>query len=389
MRQITIILLALILATTMVFASELRVNLIDYQPKPVSAGNYFTINFKARNIASVNLTNVDFKLRSNEDFSISSNDEISLDILHGGEEVTLSWTVLARKNARAGFRPLTLDANGLDLPYTIQIKSLEPTISISNVQTYPEQIIPGSTASVKIDIQNKASFNIKNLRVKLDLSSKDLPFAPSESVTEQVIEELSGDSKTSLNFKVVSTPEAQPNIYKVPLALEYFDEFGEKYSTTTLLSLKVGSIPKLEVSTEKQLLIAGKKSTVGIKVVNSGLSPVKFLNVLFKSSADLNVLSSSSAYIGDLDSDDYQTIDVDLFTNNEGQVILPLTISFLDANNQQYTQELFLALTSYYEEEAQNLGLLSKSNSKTIALVVLVLVGLFVLYRVVRKLKRK
>jgi hypothetical protein len=259
---------------------------------------------------------------------------------------------------------------------------------VTNVQTMPEQITPGGTASIKIELDNKASFNIKNLKVKIDLSSKDLPFAPSQSVTEQIIGELIGNSRTTLIFKVVSIPEAKPDIYKVPLMLEYYDEFGEKYSTSTLLSLIVGSSPKLEVSTEKQLLIEGQKAQISINVVNSGLSPVKFLTILFKGSADLNLLSSSSSYIGDLDSDDFQTVDVELFTSRNGQVILPLTINFMDANNKQYSQELFLPLQSYTEEEAQALGLVKQSNTSTIFIVVFIFVLLIILYKIIKKWRK-
>ncbi len=388
MKKITVILIFALLMATNTLAKDIQVNLVSSQPAPVTVGNYFILNFQATNNARTNLTNIDFELKSNNDFSVSGNTK-SIDSLLPKESVSLIWTVLAKEEAKSGFRPIKLDIDGTEESYLIQVKSIEPTVSIRNIKTTPEQISPGSTAEISVDLENKASFNIKNLKVNLDLSGKELPFAPSDSVTEQIVDEVNADTNIVLNFKIISIPEAQPGIYKVPLTLIYFDEFGNNYQTSTLLSIIVGSVPKLEINTEKPILTMGEKSTISIKVVNYGLSQVKFLNFIFKPSINLNVLSSSSEYVGDLDSDDFQTVEVDLYANRNGLLHLPLTITFLDANNQQYTQDMELAITSYTKEEAEKLGLTKKSNTLTIIISILIILILFGFYRLMKKIRKK
>lgn len=389
MKKIIILAMFLILMATNIIADNIQVNLVNYQPTPVTAGNYFIINFQAINNGLTNLTNLDFELQSNNDFSVSGDNQISIDSLLPRESTSLSWTVLAKENAKSGFRPIKLDVDGSEESYLIQVKSIESTVSIANIKTTPEQISPGATADISVDLENKASFNVKNLKVNLDLSAKELPFAPSDSVTEKIINGLNANSEVTLDFRIISLPEAQPGIYKVPLSLVYFDEFGNNYQTSTLLSIIVGSVPKLEVGAENPVVIAGQKSTVSIKVVNYGLSQVKFLNIISKQSSDINILSSPSAYIGDLDSDDFQTVDVDLFVTRNGQVNLPLTVTFLDANNQQFTEDVILTLNSYTKKDAEAMGLINNSNTGAIIITILVIIVLFVIYRKIRKHRKK
>jgi len=49
--------------------------------------------------------------------------------------------------------------------------------------------------------------------------------------------------------------------------------------------------------------------TVSIKFVNKGATDARFLNIILKKSDDYETISSDNVYIGDLDSDDYETAD--------------------------------------------------------------------------------
>ena len=69
------------------------------------------------------------------------------------------------------------------------------------------------------------------------------------------------------------------------------------------------------------------------------LIDIKFLNVKLDKAEGYKVLSPYEVYIGNIDSDDYETADfkINVDKASKEKVILPLTIEYNDANNQEYT----------------------------------------------------
>ncbi len=382
--KIIIIPSIMILIATSVLAADISLNLVNYQPRPAIPGNYFTATINVKNIADEDLKDVQIKIDPQGNLFSDSRDEIELD-LDKDEDVDLTFTIGVDADAKTGFEELDVEYDtGSDddsETFKIQIKAIETSLVIDSVISNPENIAPGQTADVEIVLTNKANFMLKDIVVKLDLTSNDLPFAPVGGVTERSIDSLSKNQKTKVNFKVVPLGTAASQIYKVPITFDYYDEFGTFYQNKDIISLTVATTPFLDVSVETSDLIDNKKGDVIITFVNRGLSDVKFLNVYINPSAEFATLSSSQVYIGNIDSDDTESVTFTLYPLKQSAVNIPLTINYKDSTNKDYTKDITLTARVYSVEEAKKIGLIKSSSFVTILIILIVLVVAYYIYR--------
>ena len=97
-------------------------------------------------------------------------------------------------------------------------------------------------------------------------------------------------------------------------------------------------------------------------------------------------------YVGDIDSDDYETAEFKIYLNptKKDEIPLFLSIDYKDANNQDYAKEISIPLKLYSSSEIKKYGL-GKGNSKAgiFISIAIVIAGLFFYRKVRRKKGRK
>mgnify|MGYP001619930326 CR=1 FL=1 len=64
-----------------------------------------------------------------------------------------------------------------------------------------------------------------------------------------------------MSFQLTATPESEAGIYKIPLHMKYFDEFGIPYENQNVIAVKIGSVPHIEISQDNSLLLLNQKGT--------------------------------------------------------------------------------------------------------------------------------
>ncbi len=96
-------------------------------------------------------------------------------------------------------------------------------------------------------------------------------------------------------------------------------------------------------------------------------------------SSDYKLLSTSDYfYIGDLDADDTESEELNIYVENpiSGEVNIPIKLSYSDENNNDYEKYYYLDFELYSEDELKLYGMSSNGNSTYIYLiVVLALIG--------------
>ena len=380
-----ILLIFLVLLTTIVSAGNVDVKLLSIEPSVVTPGSLFSITFEARNTKTSSIDDVKFELIASAGLEVDSDSDIDFNKINAGEKITLSWLVKVNRFASAGFKKLELevdeDGDTQSLFFPVQVKSLEPTLTINNVLTNPLQVAPGNNIVVSVDLKNQASFLLRNVKIKLDLTNT--PFSPINGINEKTINELNAGEGANVYFELSAGPEAESGTYKVPINLEYFDEFGTKYNSQNLISLKIGSIPKLIISQDKSSLIINKKGEISINFVNNGLTKIKLLTVNIDVD-NAQLISPDSVYLGDLDVDDFQTIDLELFPVSTN-VITTLSFSFKDANNNNFQEKYSLPIKVYTEQEALTLGLTKKSNFLFYLIIIVFIIVVYIIYKIFRR----
>lgn len=278
--------------------------------------------------------------------------------------------------------------------YLFSLIGIANALTINSVSTSPSEVSPGGKSTISIGIKNNDDFDIEDVSVALDFSN--VPFAPYNSGSDYTINELlEGKTKTA-QFDVIALNNAVSGIYKIPVKIEY-RELDQADGTpnkvkTSLISIMINSEPILDVSAEDGLLLKNQKNKISVRIVNKGLSDVKFLEIEGQGSTSSNILSQSKIYVGDVDSNDFQTAEFEVFFSQTSgnSVTIPFTITYKDISNKEYSETYDVVFKVYSNEQAVQLGLVQKSFTGIIVLVVVILVILFFIIRtIIRRRKAK
>ena len=270
----------------------------------------------------------------------------------------------------------------------VQIISLASALTITSVSSSPSEIAPGESVSVRLTVENNLNNDIENVVVSLDLTN--VPFAPYQSSNQVTFSKIKEDNDREASFNLISFANAESGTYKIPVKMSY--TYNDEIKTDDgIISLIINAKPIIDISAENSVLIKGKSDTLSIKIVNSGLGGLKFLNVQINSASGLKVVSSDNVYIGNIDSDDFDTAEFEIFVNADASsnINLPVEISYRDSRNNEITENKNLILRTYTNEEAIQLGLVQKSNTLTYVGVVVGLIVIYLIYRGIKKRRKR
>jgi hypothetical protein len=261
---------------------------------------------------------------------------------------------------------------------------------IRSVETSPSQVSPGGSATIEVTIKNDLDRDIKNLAVSLDLTSATIPFAPFGEGISSFVDKLDEDDSETFNFGIIASPDAATGVYKIPLSINYKDGNQTKQEVS-LIGVVVNSETNIDLSLDKPYIIKNGQDKISVKVVNKGLGQVKFLEITLDSVSGIKFLSPIKVYIGNIDSNDFDTADFSVIAagNTPSIVNVPILLKYSDASNKQFTRTESLSLRVYSHDEASKLGLVQTSNLLIYILIILAVVILFIIYRIIRKRRKK
>jgi len=265
-------------------------------------------------------------------------------------------------------------------------------LTVDSVRIDPSEVSPGDVADIDIDLENNLEEDVTDVSISLDLSDPTLPFAPYQSSNEVSVDKIRDDRNKIVKFTIITLNDAESGIYKIPVKISYSDQEGDvQPDKTSLISVTVNSDPILGISLEDGLLLKGRENEIAVKVVNKGLSDIKFLEIELEKGSFYTILSKESIYIGDIDSDDFDSAEFRVYfkENIPSKVSIPVTVKYRDAFNNEHVEEIELERKIYSEDQAIKLGLIQKNNTRTYVIVVIVLIVAYVVYRKLKKRRRK
>ncbi|MFA5020230.1 MAG: hypothetical protein WC533_03980 [Candidatus Pacearchaeota archaeon] len=261
------------------------------------------------------------------------------------------------------------------------------SLTINNVVSVPSEISPGNNANIELEIGNEAGETIKNVVVSLDFTN--LPFAPYKSSTDRVIEKIKDGDEETIDFNIIALSDADAGTYKVPVKIFYILN-NKTMADTSFIGLTINDKPKLQVD-YGGILIKGANNEITIRLTNSGLTKVKFLRIQLIEVANIKILGNSEVYIGDVESDDFDSANFNIFISKDSadEINLPVALTYRDATNRIEGENIDLNLKIYTRKEAIELGLIKQNNTGYYILGVIALFIIWMLYRSIRKRRRK
>jgi len=247
-----------------------------------------------------------------------------------------------------------------------------------------DTFVPGQEGKVRIEIENILNDDVEDL--SLFLKFTNLPFIPI-GTSEQSIDEIKEDEDEDFVFTFKASSTIAPGDYEIPYTIEYKIQGDEDIiKKDGSLGVKVKANPVLSFTTALENPVEGRRGTITLKIVNKGFSDARFVSVRILPE-DFTVLSGTEVYIGEIESDDFETVTFNVIFNKISPNFQAI-IEYLDFDNQKVIENLELPLTVYSQKRALEIGIIQPSNTTTYLLLALTLVLLIIFWRIFRKRQR-
>jgi len=276
---------------------------------------------------------------------------------------------------------LVAQINALDLERERRI-NFGHVMIIDEIKMQPEYIAPGENGTIKVTIRNNANFELTDVRMQLSLP-EEIKFL--NSVSKKKIGKIYANEVNVFTFNVISTPNADEGMYNATLTVDYLNHIGsERQDSDEFGILVIKAEPKIFAKIDSSEIYKGNNiGEVSITFVNNNLANLKFLTVELLDSEDYKILSANKEYVGDLDSDDFESVDFKLKVDNKEVIPLYLRLTYMDALNKEYSEEISLDLNIL---TAKEMGI---SSSSAPIVVIVIIFGVAIYYFYKRRKKKK
>lgn len=252
-------------------------------------------------------------------------------------------------------------------------------------------IFPGESGSVTIEIDNNENFDIKDVSVSLVLDN--LPFT-SVGSSEKEIDDIDEDDKDGVTFTIRASSDIAPGDYNIPYMIRYVnaDKDNETFEKTGSFGLRVSAKTDIDFSVESSgdetdVGIVGEKGKITLEIINRGLGDLKSVSVqAFPEGFEL--ISKDKIFIGTINSEDSDIATFDVIFKNKNPV-LSAKVTFKDFENNPQIKNVNLPVEIYTQEEALELGLITKNKTGIYVGVAVVLIIAWIIYGKIKKKRKK
>jgi len=363
---------------------SLNASLLYYEPVPAYPGSSVDVFVQVTNNGET-ARRVRVEFVDNGPFTLDSSvDGVrTLETLPGQQSFLIKYRVRVSQSADPGtnYIKVRYSPEGTDNVQTsllpIQIFSSTVGLNLQDIKLEPETFVPGGVGRISFTIENLAPLSIKDGTVTLDLS--ELAIAPVGSTNQQRFTNMQSGEERQFTFRLSPSPDMAPGIYKVPAYINFSDQQGNSFARSEYIGIRIGAKPDVSITLDDtKLTTKTKTGDVIIRVTNKGIGEIKFVNLVLGNSESYDLLSGSQErYVGNIDSDDYKTARVTLEATADN-VEIPVTVTYMDALNTPYSQQLTLQMKLRKE---------NGGGSSTIIIVVVLLVVIVGAYLLLRKRK--
>ncbi|MCJ7450264.1 MAG: COG1361 S-layer family protein [Candidatus Nanohaloarchaeota archaeon QJJ-9] len=353
------------------------------EPAPLRTSEYADVWLKVVNQGSMEAENANVTFIPSYPFETDPGEKTSWDLgtMYPGEEYRIHMQVKVDENAVHGTNYLNfksyLPSSGVEVEekVPVEIRTDDAALVVSNID-FPEKVGPGTSNSMGLSIKNLADSQLKNIDVSLGLASEELPFA-TRGTSMNRIEKIEPGESAETSFDISADQDAENGLYKIPITLEYEDEAGNQHTTEPITGLVVGGSSDLEVGVnQKDDLFPGSKGSVTLRITNQGDGRARFVSLKVPEGEGYEVLSTSEIYLGNMDSDDYQTAEFDLYVENGSDISLPAELHYRDDTGEKIEDTRHVDLQVYGQDEISKYNLQEGRSFLLIAgIIALALIG--------------
>ncbi len=353
--------------------THLRLTLLSQIPEPARPGQYAEVRISIESLGDRMPT--DFEIEFVDQYPFSLDNEADrlkyFGRIPGGYNNELSaiakWDVRVADDAVEGENDLRVRykfdqaANWVYQDIAIEVRTPDTVLNIPTISTTPSHVGPGDAFNLSITLDNQADSPAKNVVVDLTLAD---PFVSLGSTNEQYVTLLDGKEKENVTFTLITDGNADETIYRIPIEVTWEDSEGVQRNKSMSFGLIISETPTLiENLDDTSVFSKRSKGTVTLSLSNLGVEEVKFVNLVLNPSENYDIISTNQIYVGNIDSDDFESSEFDIFvTSGEESIPLSFDLTYRDQLNREYQKDLTVDLPLYSTSEAKRFGLVPQGN---------------------------
>ncbi|MBW3011060.1 COG1361 S-layer family protein [Candidatus Woesearchaeota archaeon] len=387
---------------------DLKITFLNQDPDPVEPGEEVDVRFRAENMGQYRIEDIMFEILTDYPFELLNPEDAEVDIgtldasQRGKDSAIFSWKLRVDPYAIEGGsnefeiryyvegRPAAIKLE----PFQLNVRSRDIVLAVGEIKSTPEEVAPGQEIEISIPIMNLADSDIDDVRVKLDLEG--FPFATVGSTNEQVIQMLRRREVKNVNFTLVANSDADLKTHNIPLLIKFTDKFDTDHELQGKFGVQVYEVPDYRVTLadveidKQEVFLSNTKGRVIVAFSNTGRGDINALNIKLLPSDDYQIITKDELYIGDLESDDYETAEFDIYVKKvERDVPLKLELTYKDSENTEFQDKVNLDLKVYSKKEAAKLGLIKQGNPAGLLIFLIIVASVGYWYYRRRKKKKQ
>lgn len=390
--------------------ARLDIQLLNQNPDPVEPGKYVELRFIVENLGGKETNDFIFELIPEYPFSLDPGSNVRRTIGSinsyqiGNHAYVMYYNVRVDANAVVGNNQIkyryTTD-NGktwITLRSDVRIDERDYLIAISDVKTSPEKVIPGKEFDLNFNIKNMAFSEISNIKVTLNLDQLSetndvVPFYTIGTANHKVIDLINANKNANINFKMIVDPHADSKLYRLPVTIDYNNNKGERLSKDFFVTINVFDEPQYLINLENSdIYKTNQRGRIIISISNIGTGRLNYLRTTLIESDDYTILSPKNVYLGNLESDDFETSDYQLFVESDkDEIKLNLIIEYKDEFNNHYEDNKEVTLKLYSGEDLIRFNFESReaNTNQIIIIMILILLSVFWIFMLIDAIKSK
>ena len=251
----------------------------------------------------------------------------------------------------------------------------------------PDPVEQGEVVEVRFKIENIGAETLADIKIEI------LPDYPFSIYTGQRIQEIgrlrasqTGADAAIVSYKLKVDENAETGDTEIELRVLKNDLEWVTYDEDEFqIDIETRNVPEIKAYIrETNILEAGKRGTITVEIANTDAGDAKFMQLTLLPSEDYQVLSTSNyIYIGDIDSDDTETEEFEIYVNKKvkDKLILPVQINYQDEDNDRYNTQFDLELPIFTALEMSRLGLKEKSYVVPIIVLIIACVSAYIYWK--------
>lgn len=359
---ITAIFAVLVLMSVMIVSAQesnnpvIKLGLSTYDPIPAEPGKLVDVWISVQNIGGADARNLQLEFVDSDAFSVVSEEDrvINIPVLGAYKDYTIKYKVKVSESVADGPNDLmikySIGSTSIEstTKISLDVKSTETAISIKDIELSPAPVEAGGKTTLSFNVENLAkSSSIRNVDVTVEVVTLisgttlvDLPFVTVNSGNQKSIDRIGPGQAGEFVFDLAVYPEAESKIYKLPVTVSYYDDTGRQYEKTILVGVEVNAKPDLLVTLDSSdINVNVNTGDVLFNIINRGTSNVKLMTITLKESEQYEVLSpSNQLYLGNIDSDDFETARFNIKSNEKEDVSFEIELKYKDSLNSEFTE---------------------------------------------------